>query len=165
MRALILRAAAEPDFAAILALNAESVRFLSSLDALRLAQLHAQAALHLVASVGDEVAAFLLCFREGAAYDSENYRLFAARYPRFLYVDRVVVSAAQRGARIGDALYAALFAHARANEVTTLVCEIDLEPPNAVSQRFHAKHGFREVGTQLVAGGKKRVSLQQLELR
>ncbi|MBM4384756.1 MAG: GNAT family N-acetyltransferase [Deltaproteobacteria bacterium] len=161
---LVLRPAGPTDFSAILALNAESVHFLSPLDAVRLAALHREAALRLVACRANEVAAFLLAFREGAAYDSENYRWFAARYPRFLYVDRVVVSAAQRGQRIGDALYAALFAHARESEVSTVVCEYDLDPPNPASQRFHAKHGFREVGTQLVAGGKKRVSMQLLEL-
>ena len=159
-----LRAASAADFAAILALNAESVHFLSALDAPRLAALHAEAALHLVACSGAEIAAFLLAFREGAAYDSENYRWFAARYARFLYVDRVVVSAAQRGQRIGERLYAALFEHTRSSGVATVVCEYDLDPPNPVSQRFHAKHGFREVGTQHVAGGKKRVSMQALEL-
>jgi hypothetical protein len=159
-----LRRACERDFPAILSLNAESVHFLSPLDAPRLAQLHREAALHLVACCGGEIAAFLLAFREGAHYDSENYRWFAARYSRFLYVDRVVVSAAHRGARIGDRLYAALFEHARASGVSTIVCEVDLDPPNPVSQRFHARRGFHEVGTQRVAGGAKRVSMQRLEL-
>jgi predicted GNAT superfamily acetyltransferase len=161
---LILRGATRDDFPAILALNAESVHFLSPLDEARLAALHREAALHLVARTGDEVVAFLLAFRESAEYDSENYRWFAARYARFLYVDRVVVSAAQRGARIGDRLYAALLEHARARGVATIVCEFDLEPPNPVSQGFHAKLGFREVGTQRVASGRKRVSMQALEL-
>jgi predicted GNAT superfamily acetyltransferase len=43
------------------------------------------------------IAAFLLAFREGAGYDSVNYRWFAQRYERFLYVDRVVVAPAARG--------------------------------------------------------------------
>lgn len=161
---LALRAASERDFATILALNAESVRFLSPLDAGRLAALHREAALHLVACDGDAVAAFLLAFREGAAYDSENYRWFATRYARFLYVDRVVVSGAQQGRGLGARLYAALFDFARAAGVATIVCEIDAEPPNPGSQRFHARFGFREVGSQRVAGGAKRVSMQALAL-
>ncbi|HEU4427428.1 MAG TPA: GNAT family N-acetyltransferase [Myxococcota bacterium] len=159
-----MRDAAPADFAAILALNEESVRFTSPLDATQLAALHGQAVLHRVAIVGDEIAAFLLALREGAQYESENYRWFAARYPRFLYVDRVVVSAAHRGERLGVELYEALFDFARVTNVRTITCEYDVDPPNPISQRFHARFGFREVGTQRAAGGKKRVSLQRLEL-
>ncbi|MEZ5478989.1 MAG: hypothetical protein R3E95_16365 [Thiolinea sp.] len=43
-------------------------------------------------------------------------------------------------------------------------CEYDLEPPNPASARFHAGFGFREVGRQTVAGGKKQVSLQVVRL-
>ena len=140
------------------------MRFTSPLDAAQLAALHAEAALHRVAVVGDQIAAFLLALREGAKYESENYRWFAARYPRFLYVDRVVVSAAHRGERIGVQLYESLFELARATNLRTIVCEYDVDPPNPTSQRFHERFGFREVGTQRVAGGKKRVSLRLLEL-
>ena len=157
---LALRAAHPGDFAAILALNAESERFLSPLAAARLAALHGEAAFHVVACDGAAVVAFLLAFREGAAYDSENYRWFAARYPRFLYVDRVVVSEKQQGRRIGAQLYDALFALARRQGVATIVCEVDAEPPNPTSQRFHARFGFREVGTQWLADVRKQVSLQ-----
>jgi predicted GNAT superfamily acetyltransferase len=161
---LALRAANEADFPAILALNDESVHFLSPLDDARLAALHAEAALHQVAVDAGEIAAFLIALREGAKYDSENYRWFAARYLRFLYVDRVVVGAAHRGKQLGARLYEALFAFARASEVSTIACEYDVDPPNPAAQRFHARLAFREIGTQVVAGGKKRVSLQLLEL-
>jgi len=160
----VLRDASPADFAAILALNEEAVHLLSPLDAKQLGALHAEAALHRVAIVAGEIAAFLLALREGAKYESENYRWFAARYPRFLYVDRVVVSAAQRGRQLGARLYESLFAFARADGLTRIVCEYDVDPPNLASQRFHARFGFREVATQRVAGGKKRVSLQLLEL-
>ena len=71
------RDATPDDFPAILALNAESVHFLSPLDAPRLQRLHAQAAYHRIVTAGGGVAAFLLAFREGADYDSPNYRWFA----------------------------------------------------------------------------------------
>jgi predicted GNAT superfamily acetyltransferase len=92
-----LREAVADDFPAILTLNAESVDFLSPLDAPRLQHLHAQAAYHRVVVVQGAVVAFLLAFREGADYDSPNYRWFARHDPRFLYIDRVVVAAARRG--------------------------------------------------------------------
>jgi hypothetical protein len=86
-----LRDARREDFAAILALNAESVHFLSPLTAERLDALHRAAAYHKIIEIDGEVAAFLLAFREGAPYDSPNYLWFAERYPEFLYIDRIVV--------------------------------------------------------------------------
>lgn len=157
-----LRDAVPADFAAILRLNAESVHFLSPLTPERLQALHDEAAYHRVAVDADgAVQAFVLAFREGCRYDSINYRWFAARYERFLYIDRVVVSASQQGRGIGPLLYADLFAFARQGDAGCVTCEIDSDPPNPVSQRFHARWGFREVGTQAVAGGAKRVSLQE----
>jgi predicted GNAT superfamily acetyltransferase len=160
-----LRAAIPHDFAAILALNAESVAVLSPLDAAGLAALHARADAHWVVERDGAVVAFLLALREGADYASPNYRWFAARHARFLYVDRVVVARALQGAGAGTLLYRRLFAHAAETDAERVVCEYDVEPPNPQSQAFHARFGFREVGQQRVAGGKKRVSLQAAELR
>jgi uncharacterized protein len=156
----MLRDAAPGDFDAILRLNEESVRFLSPLVADRLAYLHREAAYHRVFVDGDRAVAFLLALHEGSAYDSPNYRWFAARYDRFLYVDRIVVANSHHRRGIGDRLYADLFDFARRSGAPCVTCEIDIEPPNDVSRRFHERHGFEEVGTQSVAGGTKRVSLQ-----
>jgi predicted GNAT superfamily acetyltransferase len=160
----MIRDATPDDFGAILRLNAESERFLSPLAPQRLAQLHAAAAWHRVACVDGHVAAFLLAFREGAAYDSQNYLWFASRYAQFLYIDRVVVDGAFQARRLGTRLYEDLFAHARAAQVTRVTCEFDIEPPNPASARFHGRFGFREVGRQNVAYAAKAVSLQELLL-
>jgi predicted GNAT superfamily acetyltransferase len=155
-----LRPAAPEDFPAILALNEQSVKFLSPLSAGRLEQLHGEVALHCVVEQRGAVVAFLLAFREGAAYDSVNYAWFAGRYPRFLYIDRVVVAAEARAAGVGSRLYRHAFRHAAQAGVPILACEFDIRPPNPVSARFHAGFGFREVGRQSLAGGDKTVSLQ-----
>lgn len=157
---MTIRPAAAGDFPAVLALNAESVRFLSPLTLQRLVQLHREAALHLVVDGPDGIAAFLLAFRERAAYDSVNYRWFDQRYARFLYVDRLVVAPALQGTGIGSRLYRQVFETARRDEVPCVTCEFDVDPPNPVSERFHARFGFEEVGRQEVAGGNKTVSLQ-----
>jgi predicted GNAT superfamily acetyltransferase len=155
----VIRDAGAGDFAAILALNAESVRFLSPLDAARLARLHAQAAYRRVVEVDGAVVAFLLAFREDADYDSPNFRWFTKQFPRFLYIDRVVVAAAAQGRGLGARLYDDVIAFAAARGVTPLTCEFDLDPPNPASERFHGRYGFREVGRQRLANGKQ-VSLQ-----
>ena len=157
---MIQRPATPDDFAAILALNEESVHFLSPLSRERLELLHRSAELHEVVEIEGEVIAFVLALREGASYDSVNYRWFAQRFEPFLYVDRVVVSNAHRSAGAGRLLYEKVFAHAAATGVPRVTCEYDLSPPNPASERFHASFGFAEVGRQLVAGGKKMVSLQ-----
>jgi uncharacterized protein len=160
---IAIRDAGPSDFPTLLALNAASVDVLSPMDATRLAQLHAQAAHARVACIGGEVLAFLLAFREGADYDSENYRWFDARYPAFLYVDRVVVDATCRGRGLGRSLYEDLIGLARRAALPRVTCEYDIEPLNRASARFHAAFGFHEVATQALAGG-KRVSLQVLDL-
>lgn len=157
------RDATPADFPAILALNHAFVAVLSPLDEPRLAHLHAQAAQHRVIERDGEVLAFLLTLREGAAYDSPNYRWFAARYPRFLYVDRIVVGAAAQGLGVGRQLYRDAHGHALTHALPVLVCEYDIAPPNPASARFHAALGFRGVGTQTLGAGKQ-VSLQALEI-
>ena len=159
----LLRNAGPSDFARILALNHESVHFLSPLSMPRLEQLHRESACHRVIEADGQVAAFLLAFREGCAYDSANYCWFAGRYAKFLYIDRVVVSRAQQGRGIGHRLYTELFAFARASDAGRVTCEFDIDPPNEPSRRFHERYGFREVGSQAVASG-KRVSLQAASL-
>jgi uncharacterized protein len=156
----VIRDAERGDFAAILALNDESVHFLSPLSAERLDALHRSAAYHKVVDVNGGIAAFLLAFREGARYDSPNYLWFVERYPRFLYIDRIVVAPKHRGGGFGAMLYDDIAAFAARSGAPWLTCEFDIEPPNPGSMRFHDRMGFREVGTQSIAGGRKRVSLQ-----
>src|SRR5262249_37925580 len=52
---------------------------------------HLVAAAFLAKRIG-EVDAFLLTFDQDADYDSPNFLWFRSRYPRFVYVDRIVVA-------------------------------------------------------------------------
>lgn len=159
-----LRDSTDADFEALLRLNAESEHFLSPLSLPRLQMLHAQAWYHRVVCADDSVLGFLLALREGADYDSENYRWFAARHPQFLYIDRIVLGPAARGQGLAARLYQDLFTRARGQGIARITCEFDWDPPNEASRRFHERFGFEEVGRQSVAGGKKIVSLQQVLL-
>src|SRR5690349_14551091 len=100
----VIRDTHPDDFEAVLRLNLESEHFMSPLALPRLEQLHAWSAYHRVVDEGG-VAAFLLAFREGSRYDSPNYRWFAERFDRFLYIDRIAVSLAHQGQGLGRALY------------------------------------------------------------
>jgi predicted GNAT superfamily acetyltransferase len=161
----MIRDAKIGDFPAILDLNLEMEQYLSPLNEELLSKLHGVAVYHrVIETKQDEVAGFLLVLREGADYASVNYLWFAERYPEFLYVDRVVVAVSQQGKRLGQLLYEDLFAFAREKSIAAITCEFDIDPPNEASRRFHSRFGFREVGTQWVAGGKKQVSLQLAEV-
>ena len=164
MSATTIRDATSADFAAIVALNAAAVHFTSPMDTPRLAHLHAHAAYHRLVDDAGQVRAFLLAFREGAPYDSPNYRWFAQHYARFLYIDRIVVANEARSQGLGRILYDDILQFATLSGAARLTCEFDVEPPNPVSAKFHARFGFREVGRQWLSGGRKQVSLQLREL-
>jgi len=157
--------ASAADFPSILALNAASVQFLSPLSLPQLEVLHAHASYHKVVRGDDGVLAFLLALGPGAPYDSPNYRWFSQRYDAFTYIDRIVVSGAARGQGLATLLYRDLFAMASLRGEPRVVCEFDVDPPNAASEAFHRGFGFNEVGRQRVAGGRKEVSLQRAPVR
>lgn len=150
------------ELAAILALNNAAVPHVNALTPEALATLVAGAELAVAARHGEGVGGFLLAFGPGSAYDSPNYRWFDARYRRFLYVDRIVVAEAARGAGLGRSLYRAAFAQA---EGRPLCCEVNLRPPNEASLRFHRGLGFREVGRQETGEGEKEVMLLERSAR
>ena len=103
---LPIEAVSPADEAAILALNNEHAAELSWLEPERLSYLLGQA-FH-TRRVG-RLEAFLMAFDQDAAYDSPNYLWFRSRYPRFVYVDRVVVANAARGRGHARRLYTDLF--------------------------------------------------------
>jgi len=163
MSQFILRDVARPDWPSILALNEESVHFLSPMDAAKLAA-WAKASCYLrVVEQGGTVAAFLLGFRKGADYDSPNFLWFDNRFDDFVYVDRVVVAPAFRGRKLADLLYDDFAHFARERGIVRVTCEVNVEPPNPVSLRFHERRGFREVGRQPY-GPSKIVSLLECPL-
>ncbi|HSM94596.1 MAG TPA: GNAT family N-acetyltransferase [Rhizomicrobium sp.] len=148
----ILRPATKADWPSILVLNEESVHFLSPMDEAKLAQWSAAASYLRVVVQGGRLAAFLLGFRKGDDYAGVNFAWFATRYDDFVYVDRVVVAADFRGQKLADLLYDDVEAFARAHGIPRVTCEVNVEPPNPVSLRFHERRGFREVGRERYAG-------------
>ena len=143
--------AAEP---AILALNNAHAVELSWLEPARLTTLVGRA-FH-ARRIG-AAEAFLLAFDQDADYDSPNYLWFRARYPRFVYIDRVAVAATARGRGHARRLYADLIAAAQSAGHSMVVCEVNSAPPNPASDAFHAALGFTEVGQAEIHGGSKTV--------
>ena len=138
----------------LLALNNAHARELSWLEPERLEHLVEQA--FLARRIGD-LDAFLLAFDQDAQYDSPNFLWFCARYPRFVYVDRIVVASSARGRGCARRLYRDLFEYAVRAGHERVVCEVNISPPNPASDAFHAALGFVEVGTASVYDGSRTV--------
>jgi uncharacterized protein len=158
-----LRSAAPTDFEAICALNLAEIQHTSAMDITRLTELNAISCYHKVVCLGGIVSAFLLAMCNGSHYKNANFEWFSKQYARFIYVDRVVVSSASRGLRLGSILYEDVFRYARSNAIPLVTCEYNIVPPNEPSRLFHDKFGFKEKGTQWLENGAKQVSLQVAE--
>jgi predicted GNAT superfamily acetyltransferase len=163
VQSIVIRTAAPMDFESICALNLAEVQLISPMDVARLAELNALSCYHKVASLNGIVSAFLLAMCNGSPYKNENFEWFSKKHARFIYVDRIVVSSASRGLRLASRLYEDIFHHARSNSIPLIACEYNIVPLNEPSRLFHDKFGFKEQGTQWVADGTKRVSLQVAE--
>lgn len=145
----------------LLALNNTHAVELSWLEPDRFRHLIAEA--FLARRIGD-ADAFLLAFDQDADYDSPNFLWFRSRYPRFVYVDRIVVAAHARGHGHARHLYLDLFEHALRAGHDRVVCEVNSDPPNPASDAFHAGLGFKEVGAGPIHGGNKTVSYLKRQL-
>jgi uncharacterized protein len=148
-----LRAMTDADTYAVLSLNANAVDVTGPLDTDRLARIRAMTVRADVVEVDGWIAAFALVLPPDAGYDSANFAWFQEHYGReFLYLDRVVVSEANRRSGIGGMIYDA--AEADAAAYGRLTCEVNAEPPNDASLAFHAHRGFIETGRLAHDSGK-----------
>jgi predicted GNAT superfamily acetyltransferase len=109
--------------------------------------------------------ALLVAFNETCVYDNPNFAWLAARFPRFNYIDRVVVSEKARGLGLARDLYAGLERQTLAEGRDRLVCEINAVPPNPTSDAFHLKLGFKLVGEQHLEDRGKTVRYWVKELK
>ena len=142
------------DQPAMLELNNAHAAELSWLDPRELDRLLGEA--FYARRIGD-LEAFIMTFDQDALYASPNFLWFRERYPRFVYVDRVVTAASARGKGHARGLYVDLFAEAKRAGHELIVCEVNSNPPNPGSDAFHAALGFQEVGSAAIHGGEKTV--------
>ncbi|MBT5281817.1 MAG: GNAT family N-acetyltransferase [Euryarchaeota archaeon] len=88
---------------------------------------------------------FVLCLSPRTAYGSPNYAWFNEKYDDFIYVDRIAVLHDQRDEGIGSKLYEEVISYSQENSIP-IAAEVNLNPPNPGSMRFHNRFGFEEVG-------------------
>ncbi|MFG0264179.1 MAG: GNAT family N-acetyltransferase [Rhodopirellula sp. JB055] len=151
------------DCEAVLELNRAVVEVTSPMDAERFRELYQFSSIRLSVVLEEKVVGFVLAMEEGCGYDNGNYAWFEERLRKFLYIDRVVVSGECRGHGAGRSLYAHLFAEAERLGLLSVCAEMDREPPNEASLRFHQEMGFVPIGTRVLESGKT-VSMQLCSL-
>ena len=94
-----------------------------------------------------EVCAFCITFDPGAPDAGDNHRWFAERYKSFVYLDRIAIDSNHQNRGLGALLYQVVEQHMLDSaEHSLLCCEVNLEPPNPGSLRFHQRIGFAKVG-------------------
>lgn len=135
----------------VLALSAENEVETGFLDETKLTQLATES---FGAKVAQPENGYLLSFTPTAKIEGPNFEWFKARGGAFIYVDRIVVAQAARGQGIARAFYEALFVQAAAAGYDEVTCEVNSDPPNPVSDKFHAAMGFLPVGSASLPNGK-----------
>jgi len=106
-----------------------------------------------------EVCAFCITFAQDAPDAGDNHRWFAKRYESFVYLDRIAIDSDYRNRGLGVQLYQSVeYEMLQSVEHSMLCCEVNLEPPNPGSLRFHQRIGFTEVGQSIPEYANYRVS-------
>lgn len=157
------RPIASSDLDRVAEINAANVPEVSAVDRDRLEFLVDESVIALVAEVDERVVGFCLVLPPGSSYDSLNYRWFAERHPDALYLDRIAFDAAVVGRGYGTAMYAEvdrIIARDHA-DADGLALEVNVDPPNEPSLRFHRKLGFVPVGRQTSKGLEVEMMLKQ----
>ena len=110
-----------------------------------------------------EVCAFCITFDPDAPEAGSNHQWFAERYKSFVYLDRIAIDSSHQNRGLGALLYQSVEQHMlKSAEHSLLCCEVNLEPPNPGSLRFHKRIGFSECGVQSTAPGYAVTYLQKL---
>ena len=95
------------------------------------------------------LAGFLVGFGSASDHATSNFHWFAAQYPHYFYIDRVVVASRRRGGGVGRAFYADVQSYAELR-YPVLACEVFVEHDSDPARIFHGSFGFREIGQHVM---------------
>jgi predicted GNAT superfamily acetyltransferase len=160
----VIRAYCPDDADAVLRLNDANLPDVGPMDMAKLELFAAEAALFEVVELDGEVHGALVVLADGASYASPNYRWFSRRHRLFVYVDRIMLSPATRGKGFGVQLYERAAATGRSEGKVVLCAEVNTNPPNPRSLRFHELFGFVEVGRERPYGTDEEVAMVEMLL-
>lgn len=160
---IAVRDVREHELDSVLALNNAAGPAILPLDAAKLRHFYDSAEYFRVAERDGNLAGFLVGFGSEADHDSSNFAWFRERFPKFFYIDRIVVASRRRGGGVGRALYADVQSYAELR-CPQLACEVFLDHGADPALLFHGSFGFREVGQHVMPGVEVRSSMLMKEL-
>jgi uncharacterized protein len=160
MQPLVLRSAQVSDIPAIMTINEAGRPNVSPLDTTVIEELFTSAPYFVVAELDSVVVGYMIGYTADHAYDGEEFAWFKGKFPQFLYIDQIALAAEARHQGIGGQLYHHATDFALTQNIPSLVCEVNLNPPNPNSLKFHTRIGFHELGILDVSDGRT-VSLLQ----
>ena len=143
------------DFARVLEINNANTPGVSELTMSEL-ETDIENCLHALAIDNEhgEVCAFCITFAPDAPDAGVNHQWFADRFESFVYLDRIAIDSKHQNRGLGALLYQTVEQNMlNSAEHSLLCCEVNLEPPNPGSLRFHQRIGFTEVGQHLPQQG------------
>ena len=143
---MTIRALQTDDLPTLFRINVDGDPGVGQVTKQELADLLSLAVLPLGAFDEDELVGFVICLLPKTRYASLNYAWFNERYDNFLYVDRIAIAQTHRNRKIGSLLYAQVIQDAE-QRGWPIAAEVNLQPPNPGSMRFHKRYAFKEVGT------------------
>ena len=160
---IIIRDVREHELDLVLALNNAAGPGILPMDAGKLRFFWEHADYFRVAEKDGLLAGFLVGLSQDAPHDSPNFLWFRERYPKFLYIDRIVIASSRRGAGVGRVFYGDVQSFSEVR-VPRLAAEVFLEGSSHPALLFHGSFGFREVGQYVMAGHDLRAAMLVKEL-
>ncbi|MBJ7574628.1 GNAT family N-acetyltransferase [Luteimonas sp. MC1828] len=146
---IVIRDVREHELDSVLALNNAAGPSILPLDSGRLRRFYETAEYFRVAERDGTLAGFLVGFGSASDHATSNFHWFAAHYPHYFYIDRVVVASRRRGGGVGRAFYADVQSYAELR-YPVLACEVFVEHDSDPARIFHGSFGFREVGQHVM---------------
>ena len=150
------------DFKEIIALNTRFESYLSPLNNPKLLFLIKESWFAKSIRVRQNLIGFLITIPPNSVYNSINYNWFNKRYNSFIYIDRVCISNEFQRHGLGQYFYDEVKSNFK--KITKrMVCEVNIFPRNKISESFHMRYGFKEVGKLKSKNSLKVVSLKSYE--
>lgn len=144
------------DHAAVLAINAASWPAVSRLTQVEIDTLLTYGGSHWVAEDSDaaRVVGYLLSYPSESIYNDEEIRAFRAHITeRFIYICQVALVPEWQRRGVGRALYDAVYREARRDGRPLICTEVNIDPPNDPSLRFHLGQSFQPLAELEVSSG------------
>jgi predicted GNAT superfamily acetyltransferase len=140
-----IRILSQTDVQSIWAINEQGLPGTGQVSQQELSDLLNISTLSIGAFREEELLGFVICLSPETTYSSLNYAWFNNKYDDFIYVDRIAVLTDCRDEGIGSKLYEEVITYSQENAVP-IAAEVNLNPPNPGSMRFHHRFRFVEVG-------------------